>query len=79
MFSPYTVGIELPTRRRNRLNGIISVCDRQGFLVDVVQSFGNHKYIQKRDCYFATNPTVTVLHTVSESQNLAIALVIYFL
>jgi uncharacterized protein len=68
------LGIELPTRRRNRMNGHIAVCDRQGFSVDVVQSFGNcHKYIQKRDSYFITDRTKTPAHTVKESQHLTIA------
>ncbi len=44
------LGIELPTRRRNRLNGHVACIDRQGFLVTVDQSFGNcARYIQRRD------------------------------
>ena len=43
------LGIELHTRRRNRLNGIVSVIDTDGFSVQVGQSFGNcPKYIQAR-------------------------------
>jgi predicted pyridoxine 5'-phosphate oxidase superfamily flavin-nucleotide-binding protein len=43
------LGIELPTRRRNRVNGVISSDAKTGFAVDVIQSFGNcHQYIQKR-------------------------------
>lgn len=43
------LGIELPTRRRNRMNGVISSRSETGFAVDVVQSFGNcNQYIQKR-------------------------------
>ncbi len=43
------LGIELHTRRRNRLNGIISAIDADGFTVQVGQSFGNcPKYIQAR-------------------------------
>jgi uncharacterized protein len=44
------LGIELPTRRRNRVNGTIGAClpDR-GFELGVTQSFGNcPKYIQAR-------------------------------
>ncbi|MEO4048322.1 pyridoxamine 5'-phosphate oxidase family protein [Pseudomonas sp. CAU 1711] len=43
------LGIELPTRRRNRLNGRIEALDEGGFAVAVQQSFGNcPKYIQAR-------------------------------
>ena len=43
------LGIELPTRRRNRLSGQLKEVTAFGFTVDVVQSFGNcPKYIQVR-------------------------------
>ncbi|ELS05546.1 pyridoxamine 5'-phosphate oxidase-related, FMN binding [Xenococcus sp. PCC 7305] len=43
------LGIELHTRRRNRLNGTVSTIDSDGFTVQVSQSFGNcPKYIQNR-------------------------------
>lgn len=43
------LGIELHTRRRNRLNGRISTLDAAGFSVVVQQSFGNcPQYIQLR-------------------------------
>jgi len=43
------LGIELATRRRNRVNGIVSAADARGFAVSVRQSFGNcPKYIQAR-------------------------------
>ncbi len=43
------LGIELHTRRRNRVNGIVSAINSQGFSVEVEQSFGNcPKYIQAR-------------------------------
>lgn len=43
------LGIDLDTRRRNRLNGRVGALDQEGFAVDVVQSFGNcPKYIQLR-------------------------------
>jgi len=43
------LGIDLGTRRRNRLNGIVGRVDDGGFSVDVVQSFGNcPRYIQVR-------------------------------
>jgi uncharacterized protein len=44
------LGIELPTRRRNRANGRIAVADAAGFVLDVEESYGNcPKYIEKRD------------------------------
>ena len=43
------LGIELHTRRRNRVNGVVSAIDSDGFEVQVRQSFGNcPKYIQAR-------------------------------
>ncbi|MBL8742609.1 MAG: pyridoxamine 5'-phosphate oxidase family protein [Myxococcales bacterium] len=44
------LGIELATRRRNRVNGIVRERNDAGLVVDVEQSFGNcPKYIQKRE------------------------------
>src|SRR6266404_837544 len=44
------LGIELPTRRRNRLNGSVVALDGGSFTVTVEQSFGNcPQYIQARD------------------------------
>jgi uncharacterized protein len=49
------LGIELSTRRRNRMNGRVREVDRAGFAVDVVQSFGNcPKYIHVRQHSLAT-------------------------
>jgi uncharacterized protein len=43
------LGIELHTRRRNRLNGIVTKTNTEGFAVQVRQSFGNcPQYIQAR-------------------------------
>lgn len=43
------LGLELPTRRRNRVNGQLSQLDSGGFTLQVHQSFGNcPKYIQAR-------------------------------
>jgi uncharacterized protein len=43
------LGIELHTRRRNRMNGIVAAIDANGFEVEVKQSFGNcPQYIQAR-------------------------------
>ncbi len=44
------LGIELHTRRRNRMNGVVSEADAGGMTVAVEQSFGNcPRYIQLRD------------------------------
>jgi predicted pyridoxine 5'-phosphate oxidase superfamily flavin-nucleotide-binding protein len=44
------LGIDLATRRRNRLNGVSPRWRADGFAVDVVQSFGNcPRYIQVRE------------------------------
>ena len=44
------LGIELHTRRRNRVNGRVVACDAQGFGVEVDQSVGNcPQYIQGRE------------------------------
>ncbi len=52
------LGIELHTRRRNRLNGTIRRSGREGFDVDVGQSYGNcPKYIQLRDFHFVRAPS----------------------
>jgi len=43
------LGIELHTRRRNRINGVVSAISPEGFDVQVSQTFGNcPKYIQTR-------------------------------
>ncbi|MDJ0611872.1 MAG: MOSC domain-containing protein [Kiloniellales bacterium] len=43
------LGLEFPTRRRNRLNGKVSRKTPEGFEIEVLQSFGNcPKYIQAR-------------------------------
>ncbi|HEY1607896.1 MAG TPA: pyridoxamine 5'-phosphate oxidase family protein, partial [Paraburkholderia sp.] len=43
------LGIELPTRRRNRVNGVVTALDGQSLTVGVRQSFGNcSQYIQAR-------------------------------
>ncbi len=44
------LGLDLSTRRRNRVNGQIASVDNGGFTVSVRQSFGNcAKYIQRRE------------------------------
>jgi uncharacterized protein len=53
------LGIELQTRRRNRINGRIHRESPNGFRVSVEQSFGNcPKYIQPRDFTFVRDPNV---------------------
>ena len=43
------LGIELHTRRRNRMNGVVSASNSDGFEVEVKQTFGNcPQYIQSR-------------------------------
>ena len=49
------LGIELSTRRRNRLTGSISRSDDRGFAIRVAQTFGNcPKYIQTRGLELST-------------------------
>ena len=51
------LGVELNTRRRNRMNGTIANLKESGFSIDVRQSFGNcPRYIQHRDYEFTRNP-----------------------
>jgi predicted pyridoxine 5'-phosphate oxidase superfamily flavin-nucleotide-binding protein len=51
------LGIELPTRRRNRMNGQVSAVNDSGFAIQVRQSFGNcPKYIQTRTPEFVSEP-----------------------
>jgi uncharacterized protein len=53
------LGIELHTRRRNRMNGIVRERSAGGFAVDVGQSFGNcPQYIQIRNFTFTREPAV---------------------
>ncbi|ABC30079.1 predicted flavin-nucleotide-binding protein structurally related to pyridoxine 5'-phosphate oxidase [Hahella chejuensis KCTC 2396] len=48
------LGIQLSTRRRNRVNGVIGEVTATGFSIDVELSFGNcPKYIQTRDLQWA--------------------------
>ena len=51
------LGIELPSRRRNRVNGVVTKADDSGIHVDVVQSFGNcPQYIQTRAMRWIRDP-----------------------
>lgn len=52
------LGIELHTRRRNRLNGTIRRRGNNGFDVEVGQAFGNcPRYIQLREFSFTRDPS----------------------
>ncbi|WP_117195548.1 2Fe-2S iron-sulfur cluster-binding protein [Rhizobium terrae] len=60
------LGIEMHTRRRNRMNGFVSTIDG-GFRVDVDQSFGNcPRYIQLRDFTFERQPETSFQGEVEE-------------
>lgn len=56
------LGIELHTRRRNRLNGNIADASSAGFSLKVVHSYGNcPRYIQLRDFAFVRDPDLPYL------------------
>jgi len=64
------LGIELHTRRRNRMNGVVTVTG-QGLRVDVDQSFGNcPRYIQLRDHAFVRDPGAPFAGTAEEMTTL---------
>jgi uncharacterized protein len=66
------LGIELPTRRRNRLNGVVTDVGPDGFQVNVKQSFGNcPQYIQARNLVLPSN-AVTIQTTVAEISRLEV-------
>lgn len=53
------LGIELHTRRRNRLNGVIRRTGARGFAVGVRESFGNcPRYIRPRVARFVRDPAL---------------------
>ncbi|WP_170330636.1 FAD-binding oxidoreductase [Ruegeria arenilitoris] len=61
------VGVELSTRRRNRMNATVRHVNDDGFSLDVVQSFGNcPQYIQTHDVSFAREPGADVTHPRSD-------------
>jgi len=73
------LGIELHTRRRNRVNGVVSTVTPDGFEVAVGQTFGNcPKYIQARQFDLRRfDPTeakpIQTLITLGEAERQAIA------
>jgi uncharacterized protein len=70
------LGIELPTRRRNRLNGRIMRLDNGGFTVAVEQSFGNcPQYIQRRDYRDLGRPQQVRVERFSQLDGRAIDLI----
>ncbi|CUJ98869.1 Nitric oxide dioxygenase [Ruegeria denitrificans] len=55
------VGVELSTRRRNRMNATVGRVEDGGFSLDVVQSFGNcPQYIQTHDVTFVREPGIPI-------------------
>lgn len=59
------LGIELHSRRRNRMNGEVAALDDDGFTVAVGHSFGNcPKYIQLREFEFSREPGPRILGSV---------------
>ncbi|NYZ13967.1 2Fe-2S iron-sulfur cluster binding domain-containing protein [Azospirillum sp. RWY-5-1] len=64
------LGIEMHTRRRNRMNGIVTASDA-GIRVGVDQSFGNcPRYIQLRDAAFVRDPGVPSTGEVEDGNRL---------
>lgn len=65
------LGIELHTRRRNRMNGRIAGWDGKRFDVGVAQSFGNcPQYIQSRDFYLSRAPSMRFAAALPERAGL---------
>jgi uncharacterized protein len=65
------LGIELHTRRRNRVNGIVRASDGDGLHLAVDQSFGNcPQYIQLRDVAFVREPQVPSAGAIAVSADL---------
>lgn len=53
------LGIQLSSRRRNRMNGVIASIGKDGFSINVEQSFGNcPQYIQTRELTWQTDDLV---------------------
>jgi predicted pyridoxine 5'-phosphate oxidase superfamily flavin-nucleotide-binding protein len=70
------LGIEPPTRRRNRMNGTVTERNAQAFAVEVGQSFGNcPKYIQAREPAWADRPAAPAARDMPVLDAAACALV----
>lgn len=67
------LGIDLATRRRNRVNGVVSALDASGFTLSVEQSFGNcPQYIQAREGrWTSASPAVAPRATARFGRHLA--------
>jgi predicted pyridoxine 5'-phosphate oxidase superfamily flavin-nucleotide-binding protein len=64
------LGIEPHTRRRNRMNGVVSAVHEQGFAIEVRQSFGNcPKYIQARQATWDADAAADAV-TVARAERL---------
>jgi ferredoxin-NADP reductase/predicted pyridoxine 5'-phosphate oxidase superfamily flavin-nucleotide-binding protein len=71
------LGIELHTRRRNRMNGIIRCASDSGFQIAVSQAYGNcPRYIKLRQFHFVDEPAGpdTELHGFDDRSRQMIAL-----
>jgi ferredoxin-NADP reductase/predicted pyridoxine 5'-phosphate oxidase superfamily flavin-nucleotide-binding protein len=65
------LGIELHTRRRNRLNGLVRAATDDGLEIAVDQSFGNcPQYIQQRDATVVRDPRAPFAGDVEECDGL---------
>lgn len=65
------IGIELHTRRRNRMNGTIHTHDGEGISVKVGHSFGNcPQYIQLRDYKFISDPKIDTTTSVESYEHI---------
>ncbi|WP_374680282.1 pyridoxamine 5'-phosphate oxidase family protein, partial [Hydrocarboniphaga effusa] len=65
------LGIELHTRRRNRVNGLLRAVDDEALHFEVDQSYGNcPQYIQHRDYRFVREPGEVSAAKVHESAQL---------
>jgi uncharacterized protein len=68
------LGIELPTRRRNRVNGVVTDLAADHLTVHVHQSFGNcPKYIQVRHPRFVASPGADAVAWQPEGPHLSAA------
>lgn len=78
------LGIQLETRRRNRMNGAVAALDTAGFTVSVAQSFGNcAQYIQARRSHRVdvTSPSLQTeaAHLSARAQDLVVKADTFFI
>ncbi|WP_437597863.1 pyridoxamine 5'-phosphate oxidase family protein [Sorangium sp. So ce590] len=68
------LGIQLETRRRNRMNGTIAEAGDGGFVVEVGQSFGNcAQYIQAREPRFVREPDAAAAPPAAQAEGPALS------